>query len=196
MTTIIEQAIKQPAFDEIKTEIFSNNFPWYFTESTAYKNAENSIEGYSFFHTAITNEGKKNSYMADILTFPIKETLETAIGKNIEIFRLRLCLSSPKSKVVIHGPHVDQHFDHMSAILYLNDNDGDTYFYNENYDPGSKMSFQKYYETILNSKVTVQKCVTPKENRLVYFNGFQYHSSSTPTNTARRVVVNINYMVK
>jgi len=193
---IVENALPQSIFNEIKTEIFSKNFPWYFTDSTAYEAAEDSIDGYSFFHTAITNEGRKNSYITDMLVIPISQALANNIGKKVEIFRLRLGLINPQSKVVVHGPHVDQHYEHMSAILYLNSNDGDTYFYNEHYNPASNMPFYEYYKTVLNSKVTVQKLVTPKENTMVYFNGFQYHSSSTPTNTARRVVININCMVR
>ena len=193
---IIEQAIPQPIFNDIKTEIFSNNFPWFFVDSTTYGDDKNNLtEIYSFFHTAIKN-GKRNSPLADMIIMPILMALGVTTEKSVEIFRIRLGLITPKTRVIVHGPHVDQWFDHMSALLYLNDCNGDTYFYNEYYDPKSNMSSNDYYKKVLNSQMTIQKLVAPKENTLVCFDGFQYHSSSTPTDVARRVVVNINYAVK
>jgi hypothetical protein len=40
---------------------------------------------------------------------------------------------------------------------------------------------------------TPEHRVAPVANRLVLFDGLQFHSGTTPVKTPRRVVVNINY---
>jgi ectoine hydroxylase-related dioxygenase (phytanoyl-CoA dioxygenase family) len=65
---------------------------------------------------------------------------------------------------------------HTTALLYLNDTDGDTYFYKENGD----IDFQ----------------VSPKANKVIIFDGDMVHSSSTPTQTQYRIALNFNFAGK
>ena len=69
-------------------------------------------------------------------------------------------------------PHIDMKEKHKVILFYLNDSDGDTYFYDKDHN-------------IIDS-------VSPKENRAVLFDGSILHSSSKPTKSARRIVLNIN----
>jgi len=67
-------------------------------------------------------------------------------------------------------PHCDTDGDgYFSLIFYLNDSDGDTYFFKDG---------------------EVVKKVSPKRNRAVLFKASHSHSSSSPKNTRRRLVVN------
>jgi len=199
---IIEQALPKPIFDEIKARIFAKEFPWYFVASTAYgHDSSNLLDSYSFYHTVI-NAGKRDSFLADSLAFPILEALsktieiDDTIEKHIELIRIRIGLITKKHAPIVHGPHIDKDLEHKSALIYLNNSDGDTLFYNEYYNPNYNMTSDEYYKNVLNKKVTIKTRITPKENSLVWFDGFQYHSSSSPTIVPRRVVININYSVK
>ena len=64
----------------------------------------------------------------------------------------------------------------MVILFYLTDTDGDTYFYDKNHK-------------IIDS-------VSPKANRAVLFDGLCLHSSSKPTKSDRRIVLNINLKEK
>ena len=71
-----------------------------------------------------------------------------------------------------HEPHIDMKENHKVILFYLNDSDGDTYFYDKDHN--------------------VIDSVTPKANRAVLFDGSILHSSSKPVEFARRIVLNIN----
>ena len=82
-----------------------------------------------------------------------------------------------------NSPHVDFSDEHKTMLYYVNDSDGDTIFYNEN------------YKTIKNSKsFSVDQKVNPVMGRAVLFDGLKFHSSSPPFLNDRRVVININYL--
>ena len=62
--------------------------------------------------------------------------------------------------------------------------------YNEMYDVNSSMNSKEY---IANTKLSVYDTSTPQQNKLVLINGLQYHASSTPVKTGRRLAINFNY---
>jgi len=49
-----------------------------------------------------------------------------------------------------------------------------------------------YGNQFIKEGFTVKQTVTPKANRLVMFDGMQYHTAGVPVNTERRVILNIN----
>jgi len=77
-------------------------------------------------------------------------------------------------------------------LLYLNDADGSTVIYNETYEP-TFGNMDQHYEKIKNN-LTIMETVEPKANRMVIFDSRHYHTGTLPTSTARRVVLNINYL--
>jgi hypothetical protein len=194
---IKHNAIPHLAFQKIKMELFSDKFPWYFIPSTAYPTLDQKhiARDFSLGHTAL-RDGGKNSAWADILETAVLSALSETTDENIIIHRIRVGLITATKKPYIHEPHVDFDFPHMTALFYLNDCDGDTIFYNELLDPSKNLDSYGYYKKILKSKVTVQNTVTPTENTMAWFNGLQYHSSTTPTTKPRRLVINVNYDIR
>ena len=75
-------------------------------------------------------------------------------------------------------PHVDITDDHFVMLYYVCDSDGDTIIYNEQEKSDS---------------YTVQKRITPKQGRVVLFDGSYYHTAEQPINNIRCVV---NYDLK
>jgi hypothetical protein len=96
---------------------------------------------------------------------------------------------------IVNEHHVDVGVPHMVALMYLNDSDGDTIIYKEKMNPNHyKTPFTlEEYDMYLRDKLTEDRRVTPKANRVVLFDGATYHSSSTPTTVDRRITMNINF---
>lgn len=186
----IENVLSTSVFKKIQNEVFGNNFPWYYT-STAYVSNSESMHDYSFSHIAL-DDGKKLSFISDILETAILSALDKTNQSVNTIYRIRLGMTTINAPH-INGPHVDHKFPHMTGLLYLNDADSPTILYNEFYDPTSALESDAYYKDVLNNNVTVKETNIPKENSMIWFNGFNYHSSSLPTTTPRRVVLNFNY---
>ena len=90
------------------------------------------------------------------------------------LFRVRYGLITREEKHYIHASHTDYPTPHYTALLYAHDSDGDTYFYEQD-------------------GKTIIQTVSPKRNRLVFFDGLIPHSSSTPINNPIRTAVNFNF---
>jgi len=192
---IKEDAFSKSILKKIKDAVFAENFPWFYSASTSYSDTQDAYSS-SFAHMALQDEQKLS---------PIAELLETAIltaldneNQNVsKIFRIRIGLITAKhGDELVHTPHIDWAYPHRTGLIYLNDSDGPTVFYNELYAIDSKLSQKEHYDQVLKGKLTIKQLVYPKENKMVLFDGLQYHASTAPTSTQRRVVINFNYMIK
>ena len=85
---------------------------------------------------------------------------------------------------VVHDPHVDWESNHMTALYYVNDADGDTVIYKNKY---SKKDPIPFFDDLQESKR-----VTPKQGRVVLFDGSHWHTSCQPKEKIRCI---INYNV-
>lgn len=79
-------------------------------------------------------------------------------------------------------PHVDDLIPHWVLIYYVNDSDGDTFIFNET---GTQMDV---------SSITIQHRVTPKQGRIVIFDGKYLHAGMHPTVADFRSVINFNIL--
>ena len=95
---------------------------------------------------------------------PILEKLNVRAIRNI---KLNLYPRTPK--LFKHNLHKDQDFQLRSALLYLNTCDGYTYLKEQD------------------------KKVQSVENRILHFNSFNEHHSTTTTDQNVRITLNINY---
>jgi hypothetical protein len=188
--------ILSPAvFKKIQTLVFSPETPWYATMTDYYSYQEPDKYSHSWAHFAFM-EGQPVSNLGERLELVALEALEKT-GQNVDrILRVRLGLHSISPESFVGGPHVDLDYPHMVALIYLTDSDGDTVIYNEKYNPGVGQNTYEYFEKSLQGRVTVQARSTPEENKMIWFDGGYYHSSSSPTTVPKRIVMNINYLLK
>jgi len=56
--------------------------------------------------------------------------------------------------------------------------------------------FDNNYDKILKREVSIKQKVECKENRFVMFDGYNYHSSTCPTNVNRRIVINFDFEIE
>jgi hypothetical protein len=128
------------------------------------------------------------------LYVPLLDNIQDFLGTKCSFNRLRVAMhqntmGSPKH----NNPHTDYEDDHYVAIYYLNDSDGDTVLFKEYDDPHSGSVKQRWENSISINNFTIDKTVTPKKNRLMIFDGHQFHASSHPKESNYRLILNVNF---
>ena len=180
MKKIIDNVLNDSLLISIQKNITSINMPWYFIENSAsyLKDKElikHNLLNYSFYHMVLDRKTSENALspfydITNSIGLILKDAFE--LEKTNNLFRLRWGMTTTLNRVHKHTPHTDFKIPHKVILFYLNESDGDTYFYDKEHN-------------IIDS-------VTPKENRAVLFDGSILHSSSKPIEFARRIVLNID----
>lgn len=110
------------------------------------------------------------------LFMPLAVEVASRLGIDpMSLMRIRVAITPQSKTNEIKVKHIDNLNPHWVAIFYLNESDGDTIF----------------WKSLEEDKVINR--VTPKENRVVIFDGATYHSSSTPCKAEFRAVINLNF---
>lgn len=169
----------------IDNNLLSNEFPWYWQDSsTSYK--------YPFFshiliprHDGKTEEVKINSPLfaffddirksfCDIHNIPFARYLRASLN-------LSFYFSSQHSE-----PHVDHPFPHKTIIMYLND-----------FTNGSTVIFDKQFDgatpTITDNAPVILKKIQGKKGKITCFDGSYYHATEWPAEGQRRVICVITF---
>jgi hypothetical protein len=192
---IYNDVLTKQVFEKLRVIIFSSDFPWYYMDTTAYKNDENvSLFSYSFYHIAYDNNQFVSPY-GPMLELAILNMLDKTDEKIDKLFRIRLGMITITPNTVFHSPHVDGPEEHRTGLFYMNTSDGNTTIFNERFNQSSRLGIYEQAKLIKNN-LTPKKIIKPEENQLVLFDGLNYHQSSTPTTVARRIVINFNYTTK
>ena len=117
----------------------------------------------------------------------LKNTIKKLKLKNPTLLEARTFLQLPLDKKYIgegvDTPHLDRTTPHWSFIYYVEDSDGDTIIYdykskNENDIP--------YFED-----VKELKRITPKQGKVIVFDGLYWHTAEQPTKN-KRCIINFN----
>jgi hypothetical protein len=200
---IIENALPRMVFNNVKYKINKTDFPWYFTK-TAYddnnldENNPSSIPMTSWANVIFAPDDNEDMIKSSPWFYMFESIILTMLDKAQEpiekIFRIRLGMITGQDSNYINPPHVDYPFPHKTALFYFNTTDGDTIFYNEKYDINSDMDSMTYYNQVLKKNMSVNERIPCEENKLIIFDGLTFHSSTTPTNVARRMVLNVNFL--
>jgi hypothetical protein len=100
--------------------------------------------------------------------------------ENLYRAKLNITLNSTSSPSKINPPHIDgiDMKPYFIAIYYVNDSDGDTIIYDGDDE----------------DELQIIKTITPKKGRLILMDGKRYHSSSHPSKTKKRIVMNYNIL--
>ena len=108
---------------------------------------------------------------------------------DVQVLQGRSFLQFPiNTDGTIDTAHIDiyddneANIDFIVALYYVIDSDGDTIIYNERVkDP--------------EGKYTIKSSVTPKQGRMVIFDGGLYHAAKQPINSNTRCIVNYNLRI-
>ena len=191
---ILENAVGKSMFGKITDAVFDWQFSWYYGPTAYATEGKKSLYDYSYSHLVLS-DGKAHNQVGEILAITLYN-LSDVIKQDVKtILSIRIGSIPVTPKPIIHTPHVDLEFPHKTALLYLNDSDGDTVFYDLKYPWIERLSTHDYYLK-KKKKIKIVETVKPEKNKFVWFDGFNYHSSTSPTKVDRRIVVNFNYITK
>ena len=168
-------------------QYLGKDFPWYYIEDvTADGDADSQHRAalgheYIIFDEGQSIEDQKATEEIDhfhyLFLAMLKHVCVRMNIKKINVLQGRSFLQFPlnlKDKSV-DTPHVDLEQEHLVALYYVCDSDGDTIIYNERHEPADKV-------------YTVKQRVTPKQGRMVLFDGSLYHTAEQPKHNVRCVV--------
>jgi hypothetical protein len=200
---IYDNVLPKETFEFFKSQCV-DNVSWDFVENSAYRQSDiknleiiDSKNKYSFARTVFgKRDGSKlpefEVCVANI-TFMLADTGVSING----LKRIRFGLLTGSDKKIVNTPHVDFYEPHITGLFYFDNSDGETVFYNKihnlNMNPNE---VPKWVTTWENDPACIETKVESKENRLVLFNGLNYHSSTRPTNVSKRVTMNFNIFSK
>ena len=159
-------------------------FPWYFTQDVTKQKDKDSQKRSAFFHGYVRDNDDTIGTIDSVFHYLIVSLLESACNKidkqSVNVIQGRSFLQLPINYKGERedSPHIDTSDDHFVMLYYVCDSDGDTIIYNEQEKSDS---------------YTVQKRITPKQGRVVLFDGSYYHTAEQPLNNIRCV---INYDLK
>ena len=148
--------------------------PFFFFKDCAYGNEDNPLRKEMnpyFSHTFLLDRevsGNFNRMPWNVLGRAIHLP-------NNKMFRAHMTLQYPKpDRVGIpHNAHVDKpNYNHWVGLYYVNDSDGDTFFFDND--------------------LNVIHKETPEKGKIILFDGKHLHSSSSPSKNVR-FTLNINY---
>ncbi len=164
----------------------SSTFPWYYSKNTAYDDlrpgeTEYNLWDFSFSHN-LYSDNEALSFIGKECETLLHKICESCNLKLKEIIRIRAGLITRTPHQITHAAHVDYTYDHHTALFYITTCDAPTIIYN-----------QKYPNSIV---LTEMMRISSEENKVVIFDGLQYHSSTSPTNVKQRIVINFNFKIE
>ncbi len=192
---IIENAVPRKFLETLTSRICDyKSTPFYLCDTTAYANATSAVDHSSWSHIVFDEQNGVISPFFHSIEAAVYFAFDKVDEQINQLLRIRIGLSTAHSKNIVRTPHIDRHKPHKTAILYLNDCDGDTIIYREKYDWQQNLNPVEYYNKIKQQGgMHIAYSSTPKANKMILFDGLHYHSSSCQTNSAARIVININY---
>lgn len=180
---IVDDALLPNEFKSLQDIVLDKLFPWFYARQ-AYGDDDTSnpyLRGWVHY---VKPDNNYKSPLNPLLSDLIMSTF-ARLGEPLEsIWRLRVISNTVAPEPFLTGIHADYGRPHKTAILYMNDADGDTVIYNETWTRDHPRDA---------SKLTVARRISPKANRLLFFDGMHLHSGTLPTK-GFRVAININYV--
>ena len=187
--SLIENCIGEKEQNILESYVSNSKFPWGFYEGTILKSdieytnsciIEKGINPPQFSHFVSVNNNPNIVFFQSIFNF-----IATHYNTNIHILKCKFNLLTKREDGQHHYPHTDiDDFNEeiKSAIYYVNNSDGDTYLFDQ-------------FAPKTNDDATIHKTFTPKKGSILMFDSRRFHSSSSPLNTEKRIVLNIVFRI-
>ncbi len=173
---IIENAASN--FEQLQARLMEPAFPWCFAPS---EGSDANPWLYAWTHR-VFDDGRWFSAQAQVIRDAMASALDD-VGEPInDVFRIQASLHTLSDQPYLDGPVVDLTLPHKTALLFVNDADGEVRVHAERWRPGPPPT-----------GLTVEHTVAAVANRLALFEGLRYRAAAMPTRTPRRIVIAMNY---
>ena len=184
---VIDDFVSLEYQEKIKQELLgvNNNFPWFHTEDVTDAGELTSQHRPALAHQYVNlnddDVSEVQSVFHHLFTPLLSKACQHLKMPQTEVIQGRSFLQFPLKNIdtsVVDTPHIDldEGEEHIVVLYYVVSADGDTVIYNE--------------RTKSNTYTEKQR-VTPKQGRVVIFEGGQYHTAEQPTK-GTRCIVNYN----
>ena len=184
MIDVIDDFAPEGYFDMIKYACLGDQQAWYYQANITAGVFEKRGVGKHGFNCHVVQQPNTfcDNYAAGLLTDLILQMKNMLGCENVLRSRLDMTVYTPGGRRC--DPHIDNPNPHIATIFYLNDSDGNTVIYNEKFDGNLDID---------ESKLTIQKEIEPKANRLLIFDGHYIHTGHVPAHHNNRVILNSNF---
>ena len=183
---VIDDFISLEYQEKIKKDLLGldNYFPWHYTQDVTNSGEFDSQNRPAMAHQYVSIDGDSSeieSAFHHLFVPMLSKACQYLKVPEAEVLQGRSFLQFPLKNIdtsVVDTPHVDldDEEEHTVVLYYVIDSDGDTIIYNEREET---------------STYTEKQRVTPKQGRVVIFDGRQYHTAQQPSN-GTRCIVNYN----
>jgi hypothetical protein len=151
-----------------------SSLEWYFEPSITF---DHEIDPNSGFSNVIVDKFDnirkgQTDFLLPLLYEGISKYKSGAVLQ--DLYKLRAVMWIRNQNKGAHLPHQDLAIHHHTMVYYVNDTDAPTRLYKDN---------------------RVFKEVQPKKGRALIFPGDTQHSSASPTESIRRMILNFNFLI-
>ena len=183
---VIDDFISLEYQEKIKQELLGldNNFPWNYSEDVTgagdYDSQHRPALGHQYVSIDDDDISEITSVYHHLFTPMLSKACQHLKMPEVEVLQGRSFLQFPLNLKSSKDdtPHIDldEGDGHVVVLYYVISADGDTIIYNERKE---------------SLTYTEKQRVTPKQGRVVIFDGRQYHTAQQPSN-GTRCIVNYN----
>jgi hypothetical protein len=192
---VVDDILTKKQQEDLKRILLSSKFPWHFTPDVT---GEGSRDGRPAFQNRLLYDGKVNvggkalSLLQQLINNSLSKLYEELnVKANYELFRIVTFLQMPLANLGgsrRDAHHIDLGQKHLNILYYVFDADGDTVIFENMYHPNDI----KVPEP---NELKVKKKVTPKQGRVVIFDGYHWHTGTQPKK-GMRCIINSNVLQK
>ena len=170
---VIDDFISLEYQEKIKQDLLGldNDFPWLYSEDVTgagdYDSQHRAALGHQYVSLNDDDISEITSVYHHLFTPLLSKACQYLKMPQTEVIQGRSFLQFPLVNVdtsVVDTPHIDldEGFEHTVVLYYVVSSDGDTIIYNERTESDTYTEKQR---------------VTPKQGRVVIFDGGQYHTA-------------------
>ena len=187
---VIDDFVSLKYQEKIKLELLGldNAFPWNYSEDVTgagdYDSQHRPAMSHQYVYINDDDVSEIESVYHHLFTPMLSKACQHLKMPQTEVIQGRSFLQLPLRNVdtsVVDTPHIDldEGEEHIVVLYYVIVSDGDTIIYNER---------------IKSDTYTEKQRVSPKQGRVVIFEGGQYHTAAQPTKGTRCIVnYNLDY---
>jgi hypothetical protein len=188
---IFDQLVSEQESKNIEDYFLYSDVKWIYAENTvsqkfrpAYNRTEQLVDSHQLVNLVAGNNIIHDQQTFDIIRPILDNFIYMKKIKEFYIDKIKintLFKNSDYKAEYFNAPHSDsKDIDKSTLLYYVNDSDGDTFFFN-NID-------KEYLETF---DLELKEKISPARGKAVMFSSNQFHASSNPVLTKRRIVINI-----